>query len=78
VTINTLSSSLKNCIRLLRFYYNPSPKLISITYSETVVLRTDAAKRFKKVENATTMLWKLLQVAKKNFRTLNSHPENGS
>jgi len=35
-------------------------------------LRTDAAKRFKKVENATAMLWKLLQVAEKNFRSLNS------
>jgi len=35
-------------------------------------LRTDAAKRFKKVENATAMLWKLLQVAEKRFRALNS------
>ena len=33
-------------------------------------LRKDAAKRFKKVENATTMIWKLLMVAEKKFRTL--------
>ena len=36
-------------------------------------LRTDAAKRFKKVENATAMIWKLLQVAEKNFRTLKGY-----
>ena len=33
-------------------------------------LRTDAARRFKKVENATAMIWKLLKVAEKGFRTL--------
>jgi len=36
----------------------------------SVRLRTDAAKRFKKVQNATAMIWKLLQVAEKSFRTL--------
>jgi putative transposase len=39
----------------------------------SVRLRTDAAKRFKKVENATAMIWKLLQVAEKNFRTLKGY-----
>jgi putative transposase len=38
-----------------------------------VRLRTDAAKRFKKVQNATAMIWKLLQVAEKNFRTLKGY-----
>lgn len=33
-------------------------------------LRTDAAKRFKKVESATAMLWKLLSVAESRFRKL--------
>jgi putative transposase len=37
----------------------------------TVRLRTDAAKRFKKVENATALMWKVLCVAEKNFRKLN-------
>ena len=32
-----------------------------------VRLRTDAAKRFKKVQNATAMFWKLLLVAEKRF-----------
>lgn len=35
-----------------------------------VRLRTDAARRFKKVQNATAMIWKLLQVAEKSFRLL--------
>jgi putative transposase len=36
----------------------------------TVRLRTDAAKRFKKVENATALMWKVLLVAEKSFRKL--------
>jgi putative transposase len=39
----------------------------------SVRLRTDAARRFKKVQNATAMIWKLLQVAEKNFRTLKGY-----
>jgi len=33
-------------------------------------LRTDAAKRFKKVANATAMIWRLLMVAESRFRRL--------
>jgi putative transposase len=39
----------------------------------SVRLRTDAANRFKKVQNATALIWKLLQVAQKNFRTLKGY-----
>jgi transposase-like protein len=39
----------------------------------TVRLRTDAAKRFKKLQNATAMIWKLLQVAEKSFRSLKGY-----
>jgi len=35
-------------------------------------LRTDAAKRFKKVENATAVIFKMLQVAETRFRRLNA------
>ena len=35
-----------------------------------VRLRTTAAKRFKKVENATALIWKILQVAESTFRRL--------
>jgi putative transposase len=36
----------------------------------TVRLRITAAKRFKKVENATALIWKILQVAESTFRKL--------
>ena len=35
-------------------------------------LRTDAAKRFKKVDNATCVVWKTLLVAQSRFRKLNA------
>lgn len=35
-------------------------------------LRTDAAKRFKKVDNATAVLWKMLLLAERRFRKLNA------
>jgi hypothetical protein len=35
-------------------------------------LRTGAAKRFKKVDSATAIIWKLLQVAERTFRRLNA------
>jgi transposase-like protein len=37
-----------------------------------VRLRTDAAKRFKKVANAEALIWKILMIAQKKFRRLNS------
>jgi len=37
-----------------------------------VRLRTDAAKRFKKADNATAMIWRLLLVAEKRFRKIDS------
>ena len=35
-------------------------------------LRTDAAKRFKRVENATAVIWKMLLIAEGRFRRLNA------
>jgi putative transposase len=37
-----------------------------------VRLRTTAAKRFKKVDSATAMIWNILQVAEQTFRRLNA------
>ena len=37
-----------------------------------VRLRTSAAKRFKKVDNATTLIWKTLLVVEHHFRKLNA------
>ncbi len=38
----------------------------------SVRLRTAASKRFKRVEGATTMIWKLLLVAQQTFRKINA------
>jgi hypothetical protein len=35
-------------------------------------LRTSAAKRFKKVESATALIWRLMMVAEQRFRRLNA------
>jgi putative transposase len=37
-------------------------------------LRTDAARRHKRVENATGLIWKLLKVAEKRWRTFKGFP----
>ncbi len=37
-----------------------------------VRLRTSAAKRYKKVKNATAVIWKTLLVAEKSFRKLDA------
>jgi len=37
-----------------------------------VRLRTAAAKRFKRVDNATVMIWKVLLVAESRFRRLDA------
>jgi transposase-like protein len=63
--------------RLVTFYQFPRkhwPHLRTSNVVEspfaTVRLRTTAAKRFKRVENATALIWKLLQVAESTFRRL--------
>ena len=63
--------------RLVTFYQFPRehwPPLRTTNVVEspfaTVRLRTTAAKRFKKVENATALIWKILQVAESTFRKL--------
>jgi putative transposase len=37
---------------------------------DMIRLRTNAARRFKRVENATSMIWKLLRIAEKTWRSL--------
>jgi transposase-like protein len=39
---------------------------------DAVRLRTSAAKRFKKVENATALIWRVLLVVEQHFRKLNA------
>jgi transposase-like protein len=63
--------------RLVTFYQFPREHWVHLRTSNvvespfaTVRLRTTAAKRFKKVENATALIWKMLRVAESTFRRL--------
>ena len=65
--------------RLVTFYQFPRehwrhlrPTNIVESPCAAVRLRTTAAKRFKKVDSATALIWKLLQVAEQTFRRLNA------
>lgn len=77
--LKAVEKLLRDWDRMVTFYCFPKDHWVHIRTTNIVEspfssarLRTDAAKRFKKIENATAMLWKLLQVAEKNFRALNS------
>lgn len=65
--------------RMMTFYRYPKDHWRHLRTSNiiespfaTLRLRTDAAKRFKKVENATAVVWKMLLVTEKTFRKLNA------
>ena len=65
--------------RMVTFYQFPREHWTHLRTSNPVEspfaavrLRTAAAKRFKKVENATAVIWKTLLVAEKTFRRLNA------
>lgn len=65
--------------RLVTFYDFPQSHWIHLRTTNviespfaSVRLRTSAAKRFKRVDGATAMIWKLLRVAEKRFRRLNA------
>ncbi|MDH3771214.1 MAG: IS256 family transposase [Nitrospirota bacterium] len=67
--------------RLVTFYRFPQPHWQHLRTTNPVEspfaavrLRTNAAKRFKKVANATAILWKMLMVAEQTFRRV-KHPE---
>ena len=64
---------------MVSFYSFPKPHWQHLRTSNVVEspfaalrLRTDAAKRFKKVESATAAIFELLLVAEKNFHRLNA------
>jgi len=66
--------------RMVTFYSFPKEHWVHIRTTNVVEspfssvrLRTNAAKRFKKVQSATAMIWKLLQVAEKNLRALKGY-----
>jgi len=64
--------------RMVTFYRYPQEhwrhlRTVNVVESPFAALRlrTDAAKRFKKVERATAVIWKMLMVAQTRFRRLN-------
>ncbi|MDI6809651.1 MAG: IS256 family transposase [Candidatus Eisenbacteria bacterium] len=68
---------LRDWSRMVTFYSFPKehwPHLRSTNVVESpfapVRLRTNAARRFKRVDNAVAMIWKLLMVAEKSWRRL--------
>jgi len=65
--------------QMLTFYRFPQAHWVHLRTSNPIEspfaalrLRTDAAKRFKKVENATAVIWKMLLVAQQRFRRLHA------
>src|SRR5207245_6420716 len=67
--------------QLVAFYRFPQPHWQHLLTTNPVEspfaaarLRTDAAKRFRLVTNATAVIWKMLLVAEQAFRRL-KHPE---
>jgi putative transposase len=65
--------------RLVAYYDYPKEHWVHLRTSNPVEspfaavrLRTTAAKRYKRVENATAMIWKLLMVAEQTFRKVNA------
>jgi putative transposase len=67
--------------RLVAFYRFPQPHWQHLRTTNPVEspfaaarLRTDAAKRFRVVKNATAVIWKILLVAERTFRRV-KHPE---
>ena len=66
--------------RMVTFYAFPREHWVHLRTTNVIEspfsvirLRIDAAKRFKKIENATAMIWKVLRVAEKNFRLLKGY-----
>src|SRR6058998_1879074 len=74
VLFSTLADDWERLVTFYQFPHEHWPHLRTTNIVEspfaTVRLRTTAAKRFKKVENATALIWKMLQVAESTFRRL--------
>jgi len=69
----------RDCDRMVTYYTFPQEHWTHIRTTNVVEspfaavrLRTGAAKRFKRVENATALIWKMLLVVQQNFRKLNA------
>jgi putative transposase len=68
---------LKDWDRMVSFYDFPEEHWVHLRTTNIVEspfdmirLRTNAARRFKRVDNAATMIWKLLRIGEKAWRCL--------
>lgn len=75
----TTETLLRDWDRMVAFFDHPKEhwthlRTTNIVESPfaSVRVRTSAAKRYKRVENASALIWKLLRVAEKTFRRLNA------
>lgn len=65
--------------RIVTFYGFPKERWQHVRTTNSVaspfsppLFRTDAARRFKKIENVLALLWKVLPVTERRFRRLNA------
>lgn len=68
--------------RMVTFYCYPQAHWLHLRTSNPVEspfsrvrLRTDASRRYKRIESATALVWKTLMIAEKRFRKLNEPEE---
>lgn len=76
---NAVAILLKDWNRMVAFYDFPKEhwkhlRTTNVVESPfaSVRLRTDAAKRYKRIENATALIWRLLRVAESRFRKIDA------
>jgi putative transposase len=65
--------------RMVTFYHYPKEHWIHLRTTNPIEspfsrvrLRTDASRRYKKVENATALIWKTMMISESRFRRLNA------
>ncbi len=75
----TVETLFRDWERMVTFYRFPKDHWTHLRTTNVVEspfsavrLRTDAARRYKKVENAEALIWKILLIAEKKFRRLNA------
>lgn len=76
---STAKTLLRDWDRMVAFYQFPKEHWKHLWTTNVVEspfaalrLRTDAAKRYRKVENATAVIWKMLMLAERRFRRLDA------
>jgi len=76
---NAVDTLLRDWDRMVTFYAFPQEHWIHLRTTNivespfaSVRLRTDASRRYKRVEGAQAIIWKMLRVAEQSWRKLNA------